>query len=381
MGLLWGEIREKGAPEGATKVKFKEIVRILNYSGQTAKENKITSLSCKKYAHFIRNNLDYLEYNIVIKDEDNYIKIVIRNLCLLIEEEIKIELNSSFSHSFPVYLIFEYNTFSSKEERYNDRKYYQNIGINLYGAGSVDFKHNKFENTVLAFNIDAPSKHINANNAVLPSKSATLKSNEAPIIKAPTDARIFFRRYNIIETVDIVEGNLESKFGITWTPYQKIGSKKSFPDFNKNSFLLLKERAIRKGDKLQEAVLNREILKCESVLFNPDHENALRQDRWIMLFGKLVSDHGVSLLRPFWWLAGINFIVALTLYLVDAGCEKNLWYIFMEMFNPISSLSQAIELPENIKSGWITFANVIQKGVFALLIYELIRVGRRFTPK
>lgn len=437
MKMFWK--KERGAPEDAEKVNFKKIIDILNYSEQkpdsqrkdnqasnnfmatgitpliaSFEDKKITPILCKEYASFLNSNLDYLGDNKEIIPDENSIEIVIKNLCLSIEERIVILFNPSFSASFRIHFIFKNNTFLGKVERHNNKKYYHNIDINLYGVGSIVFENNEFKDAPLNFDIEDPNKSkLDPTNDVPRSKDVILENNKIEQITTPPYSKISFKSRNEIEKMHISESSRKSDFGINWTPHQKINIEGHNVGVNRDSFIVLKGRAVRKNDKMQEIFLNREILKCDHHLTRQEPFWKSLQDRAIMNFGWLISNHGISLIRPFLWLLSINALLTLIVFDIrNPFDEQEFWAIFMDMFNPLSNLSTEIgnemnqmkavnygkilyclteefiifkddmaEWIVNYGKAIILTINIIHKVVLALLVYEMIRVGRRFTPQ
>ncbi|MCH9664964.1 MAG: hypothetical protein K0U41_03860 [Gammaproteobacteria bacterium] len=179
-------------------------------------------------------------------------------------------------------------------------------------------------------------------------------------------------------------------FDIFWGPYNKIDKKGSHVKENIEFFLYLKNRAIVNKDKSQEIIINRELTKCDAHLIKNEIFRESFQDKLILWFGGVVSDHGVSLIRPFLWLLFLNALA--TAFVVLPFHEQLLnWtsigYIFIETLNPISSIGSSIEetlVEETIEGAgklWVSLINALQKLGFALMAYEFIRVGRRFTTK
>ncbi len=379
----------KGAPEGATEINFAELREIL----LPDKSNEIP----KEY----KENITYKPSTFTVKN----LKII------LPPKNCPVPYSIYFSESIE----FISNTFLCSEKKSEDSI----IFVNLNNQGNFDFKHNIFENIKLSFGSIDKISAINEEGKPYDSygnyyyldKDVKLKNNKISAIQCPAHARVHFQRYNEINKLDIFEAqektsklnifepqvrssglsifeeqeedkkNIDDRFGVRWTPYQKIDLEKNHTTINRASFIVLKERAVRKGDKLQESILQREILKCESVLFESENDNALRQDRWIMSFGKWISGHGVFWLRPFYCLLVINLTLALIAFWIAwaSPISWNFVEVFFEMFNPLSSLADTMMPLVVCDNVAISIINVFQKPILAVLIYELIRVGRRFT--
>ncbi len=378
-------IPRRGAPKGANKVDFADIANLLN--DETLDDfTKLENALSKKFTTNLKNNIS------IGKSK----QITIENLYLLYNKTIFLSIESLCCLD----IVFKNNTFLCNEKNSNT------LFIRLLGYGVIKFNHNDFKNVELHL-----EKNFNKHFHKLPTpvheqkkcneletnisqpndKRIELENNIISAIKCPANARVNFNK-NTIDKLDIFEAEKDGNFSIRWTPNQRIDLEKKHTATNRESFIVLKERAIKKSDKFQETVLNREIIKCESVLF--EQENASRQDRFIMLFGELVSKHGVSWLIPLAWLFSIN--LSLTFIAFWIAREYSTWEyptsiaeeysiywnfveVFLEMLNPLSNLAETMKplmVGDNVA---ISIINVFQKPILAVLIYELIRVMRRFT--
>ncbi len=366
-------IPRRGSPEGAHTVDLAEIVKLLNNESlEDVDFAELVKLLNNESLESLEEFNKGFEENIFIDNTDKH-----RSKHIKIEN-MRLSLNKADFLSLrcpsPIAIVFENNTFLYEGEGGKLKR----LNINLSANGTIEFNHNELKNVELYFEtpIDQTAgKHIK------------FKNNEIFAIKCPVHARVDFQRYNIINRLDIVlteedqKKDIDDRFGVRWTPYQIIDLNKKHFNVNKASFIVLKERAVRKGDKLQESVIQREILKCESILFESKNDNALRQDRWIMSFGKWISGHGVFWLRPFFCLLGVNIFFTFVAFLItwEFPFVINFLDILVEMFNPISSLNSTMKFADADDNVAISAINIFQKIVFALLTYELIRVMRRFT--
>ena len=180
-----------------------------------------------------------------------------------------------------------------------------------------------------------------------------------------------------------------------WGAYNKVNSKAGFALGNLGFFLSLKNRAIARKDKHQESIINRELLKCEEALRKDEPISKSWQERLIFWFGRFASNHGKSLMRPFLIiLIGNLFVAAMIIQFFPNIFSWDIFpQIYLTLFNPlswnllnpasmglISSIGNLGVKIEDIPSG-LLLINLIQKAFLYLLIYELIRVGRRFIVK
>ena len=194
--------------------------------------------------------------------------------------------------------------------------------------------------------------------------------------------------------------------GFYWGRYEKLFTEKEDINHHKELFAKLKKKAIENNDKFQELILNREILRLETILLKDKKINLnffkkqnlkewwisqdweAFQDKIILRVGSVFSNHGTSWIRPVSILLGINILISLFIVYFLACADWQKWlFIFAELFNPLSNLNNSVKQivddeKDIIFSPWI-FAtiNAFQKLFFAGLAYETIRVFRRFTVK
>lgn len=218
-----------------------------------------------------------------------------------------------------------------------------------------------------------------------------LKDNTISNIIATIPLSASFEGKNIVK--GIFHGPLEDKqpvfksykyehdlgFDTYWGRYNQVDTDGEHPHANIEFFLHLKDKAIAKQDKSQEAIVSREIIKCEHHIIKREKGIESLQDQIILAFGKYVSDHGSSIVRPVIAAFIINFLILLGILLLEITPAKGLtlFNVFWEMFNPVSNLSTNL----SSKSSWTSLLNILQKICLALFTYELIRVGRKFTAR
>ncbi len=164
---------------------------------------------------------------------------------------------------------------------------------------------------------------------------------------------------------------------------------------NKEALIRFRKLAIDKGDKFQESTINYHIAKCDEQLIGLEYSSPFSQNKAIMFLGRLLSRHGTSWLRPLAWIVSINFIASIIIFhiLNDSVCqyvikECSFWYIFGEIFNPLSTptgIAEGIKGDgyEHLKGPYIGVAIsvLLSKAFYAMCIYEFVRAARRFTLK
>ncbi len=164
---------------------------------------------------------------------------------------------------------------------------------------------------------------------------------------------------------------------------------------NKEVLMRFRKLAVDKGDRFQESTINYHIAKCDEQLIALEIVRRFSQDKVIMFLGRLLSRHGTSWLRPLAWIVSINFIASIIIFhtLNDSVCqyvikECNFWYIFGEIFNPLSTPTGIAEVIKGIgynplEDPYFGIASVVvlSKTFYAMCIYEFVRAARRFTLK
>ncbi len=209
--------------------------------------------------------------------------------------------------------------------------------------------------------------------------------------------------YGAAAGYDHAYSNNDIGFDIYWGPYNQIDKKGKYAKRATEFFLYLKDKVIHNQDKSQEAIINYELTKCQHKLIKKEWNCCkfikgqwnfkAMQDRFILGFGSIVSDHGTSLWRPIRAILSANLIAIIGLawlscidifslegfsYLISS----EVIHVFVEMLNPFSSASYFMQ-EGNCKAYkfLLSLINIFQKGVLYVMTYEIIRVGRRFVIK
>lgn len=191
-------------------------------------------------------------------------------------------------------------------------------------------------------------------------------------------------------------------------------------DNNKASLMKFKKMAEDKGDRVQEAAINSNIAKCDEQLIKLEPMQTFWQEKLIMWFGKISSNHGTSLWRPIVCALAFNLLIGAgihaTIYdscsyfinnlcwvantilyvwsYVDSSCNyfidcSDYFYVVGELFNPVSTPISIVERinpsldHSDLGNGYtsIVLLAIISKAAYAACIYEFIRSARRFTLK
>lgn len=169
---------------------------------------------------------------------------------------------------------------------------------------------------------------------------------------------------------------------INFGQYQKISPPSVRWQSYKDVLIELRELAEKRKDGFQAGLLNREIIKCDHALIRQEKVRiASMQDRFTLFINEWLTDYGVSWMRPLVLLILLNLIFACIVsgVTVDDPIGESFIYFFAQTFNPISYLFGLGESELATYKDLIVTLHVIQKAVFALCLYEIIRVGRRHT--
>lgn len=165
---------------------------------------------------------------------------------------------------------------------------------------------------------------------------------------------------------------------------------------NKEFLVRFRKLADEKGDRLQASIINYHIAACDEQLIDLETDRRFSQDKLIMKFGRLLSRHGTSWLRPLAWIIGSNFIAANIIFLILILCVckysvnyLDVLYIFKELGSPLSTplgIVKGIDTSFNYRELggvylWIAAAVLLSKAFYAVCIYEFVRAARRFTLK
>lgn len=215
-----------------------------------------------------------------------------------------------------------------------------------------------------------------------PSSSYILQSNKFNRIVFNGKMNIFLYGKNIISQMTREDGLSL----IYWGAYQKLDSDGKYPSSHKKILMDLKETATKNKDLQQEVILSREIEKCDHALNRKEPFSSAWQDRITFTLNKEISNYGISYIKPIIIMAYINLIFTLFLNCLVPFTDLNLLFsFFWELFNPIFQPHRFLNLylPENLPDilPWISFGTIMQKLIYAICIYEIVKVIRRFRQK
>ena len=203
-----------------------------------------------------------------------------------------------------------------------------------------------------------------------------ISDNKIPVLKFGGDAWFDFRGCNHIDSIS----SWDSSLGVFWGAYQKIDPEGKHAHKNKEVFATLKQKATENNNVAQELILKREIIKCDYAFARQEKFKDSFQDRFIYRFSYLISNYGVSWLRPIIGLLIVNFLLCLILYFLyffkpdSLESTDTLILIYFEMLNPTSHIGKNLW----VESWFISLINIIQKAFYATVIYEVIKILRRF---
>lgn len=179
---------------------------------------------------------------------------------------------------------------------------------------------------------------------------------------------------------------------IAWGPYQKIMPRETDHQYpraqvradwilHKELLSELKEYSEREEDHAQTAIYTREIMICDHQLLKFEGY-ASWQDRIALGFSSIVSNYGISWTRPLAWLTFANLVYAGSIiYLLgDEICSLQTLKVAVHSFNPLAEPEFSIT-SSDVQFVQIStlFMFIAQKGVLALMIYEMVRAARRYT--
>ena len=187
-----------------------------------------------------------------------------------------------------------------------------------------------------------------------------------------------------IEKVSIKDLREKFPLQIYWGPYQRLepyNSNQGWENYKK-LILLYKNQAEKRKDNFQVNILKREILICDRNLIKKEPILHALQDRITLAFNAYITNYGISWFRPLLILFILNMLFSIMVnnILYPTTSLLKIMYVFLEAFNLITSVVNYTTLNDiNNKYVIAVAIDLIQKIFFAILIYEIIRVARRFT--
>ncbi len=196
--------------------------------------------------------------------------------------------------------------------------------------------------------------------------------------------KLFFFGKNVINKIST--GHLSEN--IYYGPYNILDKERQFGIHHKALFIALKEDAIKRKDRSQELIFNREVLKCEQNLLRKERKtfkwfwDKSRKDRFILAFNSRSNNFGLSWTRPIAWMIGINlvfFSIFFSQISTFSFYKNDILHtigMFFELLLPTNSISKVTGL-EEINKIWEAL-NIIKNIFLTALIYQILNAFRRF---
>lgn len=182
------------------------------------------------------------------------------------------------------------------------------------------------------------------------------------------DGRIEIRRKNTIEKFFTV--NIDAD--IYYSQSNEVVHNESNADSHKYIFQKLHEKETNQHNHFQAQIFKREVLLCEQQLRLSESFWDSWQDRLIFWWGDIVSQHGISWVRPGLILILVNAWLSMPITGLDYNKGTiEVWVTFFNMFKPLY-------YPDS-NNFFVLSIFAFQKILFAGLVYEAIRAGRRFS--
>ncbi len=146
------------------------------------------------------------------------------------------------------------------------------------------------------------------------------------------------------------------------------------------------------GDKKQEQILSRELLKIEISVINEEFNgryhffNHTFKDWFLLHFGLITNDFGMNWLRPLLLilLIELSFCAILLKTLnytmcYEWSCIFDTFGIYVNLLNPIKSVKDVLSI-ESLNQGWEAL-NLIKNIVMSILAFQLVGSFRRYSAK
>lgn len=146
------------------------------------------------------------------------------------------------------------------------------------------------------------------------------------------------------------------------------------------------------GDKKQEQILSRELLKIEISVINEEFNgryhffNHTFKDWFLLHFGLITNDFGMNWLRPLLLilLIELSFCAILLKTLnytmcYEWSCIFDTFGIYVNLLNPIKSVKDVLSIG-SLNQGWEAL-NLIKNIVMSILAFQLVGSFRRYSAK
>ena len=356
------------------EIEYKDLVDLLSFNPNENYKAHIKTLNEKINARDLSEYIIIKSYKSeefiegVVDDYLTLATITFKNLEIKIINENNETgfLNIVFPSNFNI--MFQNNTF---------------YGLNLtfifpcQGNTNAQLANNIFEMQYVTIVADIP---VNFKKEDISSLSDTQKiiitNNKFKTLDITDGISFFFSGENTIDY--LLYKRIPSD--IYWGLSQKLDIEGNFPNYHKKLFIKLKKRAIENNDRFQELTLNRELINIETALLKHETDSlGIYQTRFVLWIGWLFSNHGTSWFRPLGCLMIANIIIAG--YYSHSGCPiTDYWWAYWQLLHPLSNLLNDVSQCKSDKN-ILYFLIGSQKLFYAGMIYETIRVFRRFTAK
>lgn len=328
-------------------------------------EKKFNDLKIKKEVSnqkniFLLDILNMIEievYNFLFKGKkDNQKPILMKITEIPVEIGIRFKYfkeNHKKSHKEPnLFKTFSFQDVSTFLNRVKGYHYwYSNkLGLtpkNIYNISEQKHLIKLTKNTIKNLNI-------NCNNLVLGSKNVIEKFNFERVSSS----------YNFFQL----------------SPQNIFDQDGKNSSFHKDLFIKLRKKTKQDEDKVQYLTFTREITKCDEILIKKENFGS-RQDRLIFEWGGFISNYGISFVRPLGFIICLNIVSSIIIICLNHPTNLKIFFeMLFKSFNILSLDFTFLDL-QNKRDYIVGITYLIilfQKIFYSLLIYELIKVFRRF---
>lgn len=171
-------------------------------------------------------------------------------------------------------------------------------------------------------------------------------------------------------------------------PYNILDKERQFDFHHKTIFIALKEDAIRRKDRTQELVFNREVLRFEQSLLKKERKSFVtlkdksRKDRFILTFNRVSNNYGLDWTRSVYCMLIVNLIFCLPFFGVNYSFSDstsdilNTIGMFFEFLIPTKSIGSVTGL-KHFNKIWEAF-NLVKNVFIAAFIYQALNAFRRY---
>jgi hypothetical protein len=349
----------------------------------------ITVSSRKRFDIDIEINLATCNAHKLKKIGPNYYNQAIGGIIKFINVEFLTEAHSSIENI----LIYPKNSLLTLEACQAKSA---NVYIGAYYS-FVEFKKSTFENSfTMIETLIAPRD----SNTDAREKFKSLKDHKHSFFKS------YDSQYNCL---DVTGSQLESVYvgkndiemfaersitPIYIGPHNIIGRQESNLFVSRTLINKWYKEAKERGDRKQELILNRELLKIEKNVSKMDeHTNSYFNIRtfseiFLLDFGRITNDHKMSWTKPLLWMVVLQ-IMFFSALLYSQGysfcvaekweCFKSTSAIFVNLLNPTMSVKDILGLQE--KNMVYEAAFFVKNIILAILSFQLVSAFKRYSTK